>query len=131
MKGHEDYPIGIKKTMLTETNNMINLDISKYLKIREERAAKQLEKAQAALLGDEIKCNNAGAEIAEIDSKLDELMSQLRKLKKQRHIIEKHFEESTASKEANEIDVQKSSELLDKIKQLIENDEFINKIFKS
>ncbi|CDE88180.1 TPA: HNH endonuclease [Candidatus Gastranaerophilales bacterium HUM_20] len=131
LKGHEDYPIGIKKTMLTETNNMINLDISKYLKIREERAAKQLEKAQAALLGDEIKCNNAGAEIAEIDSKLDELMSQLRKLKKQRHIIEKHFEESTASKEVNETDVKKSSELLDKIKQLIENDKFINKIFKS
>lgn len=58
-------------------------------------------------------------------------MSQLRKLKKQRHIIEKHFEESTASKEVNETDVKKSSELLDKIKQLIENDKFINKIFKS
>lgn len=117
--------------MLNETNNIINLDIRKYLKFREDKASKKLEKAQAALAGDEIKCKKAAEEIAEIDTKLDELMSQLRKLKKQRHIIENHLEESTASKQFNEADVKRNTEILEKIKQMIENDNFLNKIFKS
>lgn len=131
LAGYEDYPVGIKQTMLNETNNIINLDIRKYLKFREDKASKKLEKAQAALAGDEIKCKKAAEEIAEIDTKLDELMSQLRKLKKQRHIIENHLEESTASKQFNEADVKRNTEILEKIKQMIENDNFLNKIFKS
>lgn len=131
LAGYEDYPVGIKQTMLNETNNIINLDIKKYLKFREDKASKKLEKAQAALAGDEIKCKKAAEEIAEIDTKLDELMSQLRKLKKQRHIIENHLEESTAIKQFNEADVKRNTEILEKIKQMIENDNFLNKIFKS
>lgn len=131
LAGHEEYPIGIKNTVLTETNNIINLDIKKYLKFREDKASKKLEKAQAALAGDEVKCKKAAEEISEIDTKLDELMSQIRKLKKQRHIIQKHLEENTASKQANEADVNKNAEILEKIKQMIANDDFINKIFKS
>ena len=101
------------------------------MKFREDKASKKLEKAQAALAGDEVKCKKAAEEISEIDTKLDELMSQIRKLKKQRHIIQKHLEENTASKQANEADVNKNAEILEKIKQMIANDDFINKIFKS
>ena len=119
LKDYDNYPIGIRDNVKSNTDNEIILNINKYLKFREEKAEKSLESSKALLARDEALYQEAQQRIREIDAQLETLMSELRVLKKQKRNAEDEFAVITAARDASKSLVDEQTSILDKIKQIV------------
>lgn len=123
---HDDYPMDIKQTVWDETEHIIKLKIDKYLKFREEKAAKSLELARAVLEKDTEKFNAASKTLGEIDARIDEVMAVIRKLKKERSKIFSSYNEAAEIKSFSEAELRKDENELNVIQAIKEYDKTLN-----
>lgn len=130
LANHEKYPVGIKNTVLKETDNMINLNITKYLKFREEKAAEKLKRTEAALSRDKLKYNEANKNVEELDVKIEEVKTLLRQLQKQRSKAQQTFKEAEDAKQFSQNAFENNQESLRQIQKEIKTDEKLNQEYK-
>lgn len=127
LKGHDDYPADIKRTMLVESGNVIRLNITKYLKYREQQTLLKLEQSKAILAQDEAKYKEASQELREVDSKIEEIMKVVRQLKKERRAASEKFNAVADLKNQSEGQVKDNEILLRNIREDMEIDSSLNK----
>ena len=128
--GYDDYPIVMKENVLTGSDNLIRLQIRDYLDFRKERAVKQVERTQAALVRDDDRINSASGRISEIDEKIKELEVQIRKLKKERQPLKTELEDAKDVYRASQLDAEDAKAELNSINDSIAQDRETNAILK-
>lgn len=128
--GYDDYPIVMKENVLNGSDNLIRLQIRDYLDFRKERAVKQVERTQAALVRDDDRINSVSGRISEIDEKIKELEAQIRKLKKERQPLKTELEDAKEVYRASQLDAEDAKTELNTINDSIAQDREINAILK-
>lgn len=128
---YDSYPLEIKQTVWENTDNIIKLKINQYLEYREDKAAKNLVVMQAKHELNDKKFKDASKALDDIDAKIEEVMSVIRKLKKERRAIKDEHSEAEALKNISEDEVRNSSARLEKAKNLVEYDKTMNKSMKA
>lgn len=128
--GYDDYPIVMKENVLNGSDNLIRLQIRDYLDFRKERAVKQVERTQAALVRDDDRINSVSGRISEIDEKIKELEAQIRKLKKERQPLKTKLEDAKEVYRASQLDAEDAKTELNTINDSIVQDREINAILK-
>lgn len=128
--GYDDYPIVMKENVLNGSDNLIRLQIRDYLDFRKERAVKQVERTQAALVRDDDRINSASGRISEIDEKIKELEVQIRKLKKERQPLKTELEDAKEVYRASQLDAEDAKAELNSINDSIAQDRETNAILK-
>ena len=121
---YDNYPIGIRDTVLEETDNLIKLNIDKYLKFREEKALKSLELSKNIFEKNEQSYNDAAIKLEKINMQLEKTMQKLRNLKKQKRKLNEQLEEISKSKELAEADYSENKNILEKIQKIFDKREF-------
>ena len=127
LKGHDDYPADIMRTMLVESGNVIRLNITKYLKYREQQTLLKLEQSKAILAQDEAKYKEASQKLREVDSRIEEIMKVVRQLKKERRAASEKFNAVADLKNQSEGQVKDNEILLRNIREDMEIDSSLNK----
>lgn len=130
LEGYEDYPVEIKQTLLTQTDNIIKIKIQDYLKYREQQTLQRLKLAQASFEHDAQKTNEANKKLKDIDSKLEELMAAVKQLKKEKHRVEELRQKAEESANYLGKVVANNTNDLQQIQKLIEDDTLINQTAK-
>ena len=128
--GYDDYPIVMKENVLNGSDNLLRLQIRDYLDFRKERAVKQVERTQAALVRDDDRINSASGRISEIDEKIKELEVQIRKLKKERQPIKTELEDAKEVYRTSQLDAEDAKAELNSINDSIAQDRETNAILK-
>lgn len=130
LKGYDTYPQEIKQTMLRETGNTIRLNISKYLKFKEEEAALKYKRAQTVYANDEKAYNEAAGEIRNIDERIEEVMKLVRQLKKERRIASENLNAAAETRRNSAGELEDAKIALTKAKEYIEDDTSITQNIK-
>ena len=125
--GYDSYPIDIKRTLLNNSDNILRINVRKFLKFHKQRAMKKLEKAEAILNAENEKYDVANDKLQKVDLKLEEAMAVVRKLKKERRFAQEAVAEIASNKKASELDVYESKDNLDNITSLMDADLELNK----
>ena len=120
----------MKENVLNGSDNLIRLQIRDYLDFRKERAVKQVERTQAALVRDDDRINSASGRISEIDEKIKELEVQIRKLKKERQPLKTELEAAKEVYRTSQLDAEDAKAELNSINDSIAQDRETNAILK-
>lgn len=130
LKGFENYPMEIKQTLLTQTDNILKIKIQKYLKYREQQAIQRLKLSKASFERDMQKTKEADSKLKDIESRLEELLSTVKQLKKEKHRIIESLEQTNESLSYLEQVVNSNETELLNIQKLIDEDTIINQTVK-
>ena len=125
--GYDSYPVDVKRTLLNNSDNILRINVRKFLKFYKQRALKKLEKAEAILNAENEKYDAASEKLKTVDLKLEEVMTMVRKLKKERRFAQEAVNEIASNKKASELDVYESKDNLDNITSLMDADLELNK----
>ena len=128
--GYDDYPIVMKENVLNGSDNLLRLQIRDYLDFRKERAVKQVERTQAALVRDDDRINSVSGRISDIDEKIKELEVQIRKLKKERQPLKTELEDAKEVYRTSQLDAEDAKAELNSINDSIAQDRETNAILK-
>ena len=88
LPSYEDYPKGVKKTLLDVTNQKLRINIKKYLKFVDEKAQNELIKAKALYDNDQKLIAKTNSDIAANDAKIAELKRQIQNLQEEKEILD-------------------------------------------
>ncbi len=130
LKGYDTYPQDIKETMLRETDNTIRINISKYLKFKEEEANLKYKRAQAVFADDEKAFNDAAGEIRNIDDRIEEVMKIVRQLKKERRAASETMNAAAEARRNSAGELKDAEIELRHAKEYLEEDSAINQTVK-
>ena len=124
LTGHDSYPFDIKKTLLEETDNIIKLNITKYLKFKEHQAELKQKRAESVFANDDKWYNEISKSLADIDERIAEALKTVRQLKKTRQMISNSVNEAAAKREKSALTLE-GAEVIYKnaLRSLIEDGE--------
>lgn len=125
--GYESYPVEVKQTLLEQSDNILKVNIRKYLQSRKERAAASLQQAQAAFKNDEQIFNTATENLNNIDAQLEEIMAVVRKIKKERRAAQEAVDNASRNQIISKGNLYDTQDSLNEADRLLEEDLTINK----
>lgn len=128
--GYDSYPVDVKKTLLAQSDNKIKINIRKFLYHYDDVASKKLENAEKAYAVDEQKLNKTSEKISSIDAKLEEAISIVRKLKKERKVLQTELDSLIKNKDFLELNVLEKENNVKEITNLIDEDILLDYIVK-
>ena len=89
LTGYDEYPIGVKKTLIEQTDKQIVINIKKYLKFRQKQQLLLIEKNQAEvekntkkLIAAKENARNTANKIEDLEKQIKEQLKQLDQLKR-------------------------------------------------
>lgn len=126
--GYDSYPVEVKQTLLNQSDNILKVNIRKYLRYKQERAAESVKRAKAVFEKDEQLYNAATEKLNNIDIKLEEIMSIVRKIKKERRAAQEILDIASRDKIISKGNLYEAEDSLKNAEDLLEDDLAINKI---
>lgn len=127
----DSYPREVKETLLRETNNIIQINISKYFKHKELLAKADLERAKLLSKEAEENYQTAHKNFMETQKKLKEAMDAVNKIKRE----SSQYQTEASSLHSKKMDYEKvvttAQHDLNKIQQLKEEDNKLNQSIKN
>lgn len=131
LTGADNYPIEIKKTLLEETDNIIKLNISKYLKFKEKQAELKLKRSEAIFARDDKWYNDISKSLEDVDERIAEALKTVRQLKKTRQMISRSVTEAAEKRERSANTLETSEANFNIAKRKTAEDTEINKTIRS
>lgn len=128
--GYDDYPVDVKQNLLDQSDNILKININKYLQYREEQAVQNLERAKAELAGNEEKFKETSLRLNAINARLEEIMAIVRQIKKERHSVLDEYNSISSARTESQKRIKDSLWELRSVKELKEADVELNQSIK-
>lgn len=125
--GYDSYPIDIKKTLLTYSDNILKINIRKFLKFHKDRILNKLAKFEVSLENDTKAVEDVSEKLSDLDLKLEEAMAVVKKLKKERRMIQENYDKALINRNISESEVSTHKDKLENLISLMDEDLELNK----